>query len=230
MKNSKTQHKNQTARKHLRYCILSCISVPILIFTVFTIWYYQPRHYSGNLRFEQSTDSTLDIPAEACSLNGFWNNEKDINTFGQNNILNTGLIKTKNPTTLDIQFELSAQKSFFKPTEFYGKLIINGEEYVSTFSVQNSEEEPWTYPFPKFSSSILDLTAIYVPHDTGNWFQNLKAKLQGEEWIPFFVLKNNQNTKNTIIVNNLQDLFQKESSDDYCITIRAGEYSYDLKK
>ena len=231
------------------YRIALCIAIPLFAFLIFTAWYYQPRHYDATIVFELKEIPTLEIPADALPISNLLTLEENTVSAADHSATETASSKPENTKTmdanfsltasknaipentktLDISFELTAQKSFFRPEEFYGKLSINGREYTSTFFVENSEEEPWTYPFPKTMSSILKPTAIYFPHDTGNWFQNLKAKLQGEQWVPFFVSEGYENTKNAVIVQNLQELFEKPTPQECDLCIQIGEKSYTIK-
>ncbi len=163
----------------------------------------------------------MDITTNNISLSN-----EEVGIFSSQNNL---YAKSENIATLNVKFEVSAKKSFFKPEEFYGKLSIDGKEYISTFSVEDLEEEPWLYSFPKSMSSVLESTAIYIPHDTGNWIQNFKAKLRGEKWIPLFILKDHESTKDIIIVNNLQELFRKDITEESDLTIQMGRELYTIK-
>lgn len=167
----------------------------------------------------------LDIPTDALPLSTLFGQAED-NAFP---VPEKPDAKPENPTTLKIQFELTAQRSFFQPEEFCGRLFIDGNEYISAFSVENSEETPWTYPFPKFASSMPEATAIYFPHNTGNWLKNLQAKIKGEQWVPFFVLKGQESTQNTVIVHNLQELFGTDTPSEDDLTIQIGQKIYTMK-
>ncbi len=46
---NKIQNKPKST-KH--YYVILCITAIFGVFVAFTIWYYQPQHYSGNILFE----------------------------------------------------------------------------------------------------------------------------------------------------------------------------------
>lgn len=134
-------------------------------------------------------------------------------------------VEAEDGETLSIHLELSAKQSFFKPEELRGSMFVNGEEYISTFYVENEDADK-SY---NLTSSFAELVSMTVPHDESRFFKNLKAKLQGEQWIPFFVLKGQESTQNVITVDNLSELFQANTSEECNLVVHKDGKSYTVK-
>ena len=89
-------------------------------------------------------------------------------------------------TPLNIQMDIYAHRSLFRPTKFSGKLIVNDREYVSCYT-KDIPKRPFKYDI--FSSiAQFDLTSYSRQYDENNFFENLIAKLRGEQQIPAFLL------------------------------------------
>ena len=56
-------------------------------------------------------------------------------------------------TPLNIQMDIYAHRSFFRPTKFSGKLIVNGKEYISSYKKNEIED---LSPFKRLISSSLE--------------------------------------------------------------------------
>ena len=89
-------------------------------------------------------------------------------------------------TTLNIQMDIYAHRSLFRPTKFSGKLIVNDREYVSCYTKDIPKR---SFKHDMFSSfAQIDLTSYSRQYDENNFFENLIAKLRGEQQIPAFLL------------------------------------------
>lgn len=115
---------------------------------------------------------------------------------------------------LDIVLELESQKSFFKPEKFTGSIFIDGVEYVSTFYAERESASSRDKPYPQSADSYAEPVAIAIPHDKGSWLQNLKAKLRGEKWLPFFVLKGHEYIENSVSISSFEDLLEGNTPEE----------------
>lgn len=126
--------------------------------------------------------------------------------------------ETEDKEVLTIDFELSAQKSFFKPDEFTGKIYVNGKEYASlypdeTFLAENKKESL----NPILNSSV-DWYPVFFSHiyNRDNLLDGLRSKFTDEKWFPYFVSADQKELENTIFVSDLQKLFSEKN-------LKAGE-------
>ena len=97
-------------------------------------------------------------------------------------------------TPLNIQMDIYAHRSFFRPTKFSGKLIVNGKEYISSYKKKEIED---LSPFKRLISSSLepDITSYLKEYDDNNFFENLIAKLRGEQQTPAFLPPGSDNSR-----------------------------------
>lgn len=130
------------------------------------------------------------------------------------------IFETEDKEVLTIDFELSAQKNFFKPEEFSGKIYVNGKEYASlypneTFLTENKKE----LLNPILNSSV-DWYPIFFSnvYNRDNLLDGLKSKFANEKWFPYFVSADQKDLENTIFILDLQKLFLKRD-------LKAGEIS-----
>ncbi len=108
-------------------------------------------------------------------------------------------------TTLNIQMDIYAHRSLFRPTKFSGKLIVNDREYVSCYT-KDIPKRPFKYDI--FSSiAQFDLTSYSRQYDENNFFENLIAKLRGEQQIPAFLLPESKDPRYGFFIENLQEVF-----------------------
>ncbi len=136
-------------------------------------------------------------------------------------------VESEDGEILNIRLELNARRNLLKPEEFGGSIFIDGEEYISAFFVENKEAKE--HPVDP-TSSYAELASLYVPYDRGNWLKNLQAKIEGEKWVPFFVLKNQESTKNTIRIENFPELFKQKSPEKCNIVVHKDEKIYTIKE
>lgn len=137
------------------------------------------------------------------------------------------LVESEGGEILNIRLELNAHRNLLKPEEFGGSIFVNGEEYISAFFVENKEAKE--HPVDP-TSSYAELASLYVPYDRGTWLKNLQAKMEGEKWVPFFVLKNQESTKNTIRIENLSELFEQELPEKCNIVVHKDGKIYTIKE
>ncbi len=137
------------------------------------------------------------------------------------------MVESEDGEILNIRLELNAHRNLLKPEEFGGSIFIDGKEYISAFFVENKEDKE--QPVDP-TSSYAEFASFGVPYDKGNWLKNLQARMEGEKWIPFFVLKNQENTKNTIRIENLPELFEQKSPEKCNIVVHKDEKIYTIKE
>ena len=116
-------------------------------------------------------------------------------------------------TPLNIQMDIYAHRSFFRPTKFSGKLIVNGKEYISSYKKNEIED---LSPFKRLISSSLepDITSYLKEYDDNNFFENLIAKLRGEQQIPAFLLPESKDPRYGFFIENLQEVFSGKNLDE----------------
>ncbi len=115
-------------------------------------------------------------------------------------------------TTLNIQMDIYAHRSLFRPTKFSGKLIVNDREYVSCYT-KDIPKRPFKYDI--FSSiAQFDLTSYSRQYDENNFFENLIAKLRGEQQIPAFLLPESKDPRYGFFIENLQEVFSGKNLDE----------------
>ena len=115
-------------------------------------------------------------------------------------------------TTLNIQMDIYAHRSLFRPTKFSGKLIVNDREYVSCYT-KDIPKGPFKYDI--FSSiAQIDLTGYSKEYDDNNFFENLTAKLHGEQQIPAFLLPESKDPRYGFFIENLQEVFSGKNLDE----------------
>lgn len=137
-------------------------------------------------------------------------------------------VESEDGEILNIRLELNACRNLLKPEEFGGSIFIDGEEYISAFFVENKEDKEEHFFDP--TSSYAELASFGVPYNRGNWLKNLQAKMEGEKWVPFFVLKDQENTKNTIRIENLSELFEQKSPEKCNIVVHKDKKIYTIKE
>ena len=137
-------------------------------------------------------------------------------------------VESEDGEILNIRLELNAHRSLLKPEEFGGSIFIDGKEYISAFFVENKEDKE--AQFVDLTSSYAEFANFGVPYDRGNWLKNLQAKMEGEKWVPFFVLKDQENTKNTIRIENLPELFKQKSPEKCNIVVHKDKKIYTIKE
>ena len=141
-------------------------------------------------------------------------------------------------TTLNIQMDIYAHRSLFRPTKFSGKLIVNDREYVSCYT-KDIPKRPFKYDI--FSSiAQFDLTSYSRQYDENNFFENLIAKLRGEQQIPAFLLPESKDPRYGFFIENLQEVFSGKNLDECNLIVHTAneetkiedhamtEYAYEL--
>ena len=124
------------------------------------------------------------------------------------------ILKTlQRETTLNIQMDIYAHRSLFRPTKFSGRLIVNGKEYISSYKKNEIED---LSPFKRLISSSLepDITSYLKEYDENNFFENLIAKLRGEQQIPAFLLPESKDPRYGFFIENLQEVFSGKNLDE----------------
>ena len=116
-------------------------------------------------------------------------------------------------TPLNIQMDIYAHRSLFRPTKFSGKLIVNGKEYISSYKKNEIED---LSPFKRLISSSLepDITSYLKEYDDNNFFENLIAKLRGEQQTPAFLPPGSDNSRYGVFVENLHEVFSGKNLDN----------------
>ncbi len=115
-------------------------------------------------------------------------------------------------TTLNIQMDIYAHRSLFRPTKFSGKLIVNDREYVSCYTKDIPKR---SFKYDIFSSiAQFDLTSYSRQYDENNFFENLIAKLRGEQQIPAFLLPESKDPRYGFFIENLQEVFSGKNLDE----------------
>ena len=115
-------------------------------------------------------------------------------------------------TTLNIQMDIYAHRSLFRPTKFSGKLIVNDREYVSCYTKDIPKR---SFKHDMFSSfAQIDLTSYSRQYDENNFFENLIAKLRGEQQIPAFLLPESKDPRYDFFIENLQEVFSGKNLDE----------------
>lgn len=115
-------------------------------------------------------------------------------------------------TTLNIQMDIYAHRSLFRPTKFSGKLIVNDREYVSCYTKDIPKR---SFKHDMFSSfAQIDLTSYSRQYDENNFFENLIAKLRGEQQIPAFLLPESKDPRYGFFIENLQEVFSGKNLDE----------------
>ena len=116
-------------------------------------------------------------------------------------------------TPLNIQMDIYAHRSFFRPTKFSGKLIVKGKEYISSYKKNEIED---LSPFKRLISSSLepDITSYLKQYDENNFFLILIAKLRGEQQIPAFLLPESKDPRYGFFIENLQEVFSGKNLDE----------------
>ncbi len=118
----------------------------------------------------------------------------------------------KRETTLNIQMDIYAHRSLFRPTKFSGKLIVNDREYVSCYTKDIPKR---SFKHDMFSSfAQIDLTSYSRQYDENNFFENLIAKLRGEQQIPAFLLPESKDPRYGFFIENLQEVFSGKNLDE----------------
>ena len=136
-------------------------------------------------------------------------------------------VESEEGEILNIRLELNAHRNLLKPEEFGGSIFIDGEEYISVFFVENKEAKE--HPVDP-TSSYAEITSLRVPYDRGTWLKNLQAKMEGEKWIPIFVLKKQESTKNIVEIENLPELFEQKSPEKCNIVVHKDEKIYTIPR
>lgn len=134
-------------------------------------------------------------------------------------------VESEDGEILNIRLELNARRNFLKPEEFGGSIFIDGEEYISKFYVQYKDVPPSSFP----PSSHIEIAAYSVPYERGTWLKNLQAKMEGEKWVPVFVLSGKKSMKNMVEIENLPELFKQKSPEKCNIIIHKNEKIYTIK-
>ena len=115
-------------------------------------------------------------------------------------------------TTLNIQMDIYAHRSLFRPTKFSGKLIVNDREYVSCYTKDIPKR---SFKHDMFSSfAQIDLTSYSRQYDENNFFENLIAKLRGEQQTPAFLPPGSDNSRYGVFVENLHEVFSGKNLDN----------------
>ena len=149
------------------------------------------------------------------------------------------ILKTlKQETTLNIQMDIYAHRSLFRPTKFSGKLIVNDREYVSCYKEDIPKD---SFKHDMFSSiAQIDLTGYSKEYDDNNFFENLTAKLHGEQQIPAFLLPESKDPRYGFFIENLQEVFSGKNLDECNLIVHTAneetkitdhamtEYAYEL--
>ena len=141
-------------------------------------------------------------------------------------------------TTLNIQMDIYAHRSLFRPTKFSGKLIVNDREYVSCYKKDIPKD---SFKHDMFSSiAQIDLTGYSKEYDDNNFFENLTAKLHGEQQIPAFLLPESKDPRYGFFIENLQEVFSGKNLDECNLIVHTAneetkitdhamtEYAYEL--
>ena len=159
---------------------LSLIAIFAILLMVFILWYYQPKHYSGNITLET----------------------------------------IENKTTLNIQMDIYAHRSLFRPTKFSGKLIVNNKEYTSYYKDKTKDYSQFYVIYSSLSSALdADLTSLSKQYDENNIFENLIAKIHGEQQIPAFLPPGSDDIRYGIFIENLQEVFLKKDPNECNLTV-----------
>lgn len=114
-----------------------------------------------------------------------------------------------------------------------GSIFIDYNQYVSAFLVEERDDDYWESfedrgISPSYSS-YSGLREKSVPGNTGDWFLNLKAKLRREKWVPFFVLRGQATIANIITIDNLENIFEKNTLEECGLVVHKDGKKYTVK-